>query len=94
MEGFQSMSRDSRGCPRTRLRAEVKVSHPHAGEIHAHTRDISDTGAFILTHGEAIAVGDVVEVQVQGLPGGEAPMVRMRIVRLDKDGMGLEFVSD
>lgn len=88
------MSEDSRGSPRTRLRAEVKVNHPHAGEIHSHTRDISDSGAYIVTHGEAIAIGDVVEVQVQGLPGGDAPVVRMRIVRLDKEGMGLEFVRD
>jgi hypothetical protein len=93
MEGFSGMNEDSRGAPRTRLRAEVKVSHPHAGEIRSHTRDISDSGAFIVTHGETIAIGDVVEVQVQGLPGGDAPVVRMRIVRLDKDGMGLEFVA-
>ncbi len=88
------MTKDSRGCPRTRLRAEVKVNHPNAGEIRSHTRDISDTGAFILTHGEPIALGDIVEVQVQGLPGGDAPVVRMRIIRLDKEGMGLEFVKD
>lgn len=88
------MSRDLRNHPRTRLRAEVKVNLPGAGEIHSHTRDISDTGAFVLGTGGsmAIAVGDVVEVQVQGLPGGDAPIVRMRVVRLDKDGMGLEFV--
>ena len=88
------MSEDVRGCPRTRLRAEVKVTHPDAGEILSHTRDISDSGAFIVTHGENIAVGDIVDVQVQGLPGGDAPVVRMRIVRLDKGGMGLEFVTD
>ena len=88
------MSRDLRRCPRTRLRAEVKVNHPAVGEITSHTRDISDTGAFVLANGDQIAIGDVVEVQVQGLPGGDAPVVRMRIVRLDSDGMGLEFVTD
>jgi ribosomal protein S12 len=88
------MSRDLRNTPRTRLRAEVKVSHPNAGEIRTHTRDISDSGAFVFADGHDIALGDVVEVQVQGLPGGDAPVVRMRIVRLDKEGMGLEFVLD
>jgi len=88
------MSDDLRRSPRTRLRAEVKVNHPDAGEIRSHTRDISDTGAFIMTHTEQIQLGDIVEVQVQGLPGGDAPLVRMRIVRLDKEGMGLEFVTD
>lgn len=89
------MSRDLRNNPRTRLRAEVKVNHPGAGEIHSHTRDISDTGAFVLgaDSSMAIAIGDVVDVQVQGLPGGDAPVVKMRVVRLDKDGMGLEFVT-
>ena len=88
------MSRDLRRCPRTRLRAEVKLNHPEIGEITSHTRDISDTGAFVLANGDKISLGDVVEVQVQGLPGGDAPLVRMRIVRLDSDGMGLEFVTD
>lgn len=88
------MSRDLRRCPRTRLRAEVKVNHPTVGEINSHIRDISDTGAFVFANGDKIAVGDVVEVQVQGLPGGDAPVVRMRIARLDSDGMGLEFVTD
>lgn len=88
------MSRDLRGNPRTRLRAEVKVNHPNAGEIQAHTRDISDSGAFVFANGHDIAIGDVVEVQVQGLPGGDAPVVKMRIARLDNDGMGLEFVAD
>lgn len=88
------MSEDLRRCPRTRLRAEVKVNHPDAGEIRSHTRDISDSGAFILAQAEQIKIGDIVEVQVQGLPGGDAPLVRMRIIRLDKEGMGLEFVTD
>lgn len=90
------MSRDLRSTPRTRLRAEVKVRLPNAGEITTHTRDISDSGAFVcaLGAGDDIALGDVVEVQVQGLPGGEAPVVRMRIIRLDEEGMGLEFVTD
>ena len=89
-----AMSRDLRSNPRTRLRAEVKVNHPQAGEIRSHTRDISDSGAFVFGNGPGVALGDIVEVQVQGLPGGDAPLVRMRIVRLDKEGMGLEFVND
>lgn len=90
-----AMSRDLRSNPRTRLRAEVKVKHPQAGEIRSHTRDISDSGAFVFGNdNNGVALGDIVEVQVQGLPGGDAPVVRMRIVRLDKEGMGLEFVND
>jgi len=84
----------NRKSPRTRLRAAVTLKHPAVGEQHTHTRDISDGGAFVLTEGITMPeLGEVVEVQVQGLPGEPAPIVRMRVVRIDKDGMGLEFVD-
>lgn len=80
---------------RTRLRAEVKLSHPKVGEQHSHTRDISEGGAFILAEGIILPeIGDVVEVQVQGLPGEAAPVVPMKVVRIDKDGIALQFMDD
>lgn len=80
---------------RTKLRAEVKFSHPDVGELKLHTGDISDGGAYIFSEGNEIPkVGEIVKVQVQGIGGGEAPIVEMRIVRLDKDGMGLEFIRE
>lgn len=80
---------------RTKLRAEVKFSHPDVGELKLHTGDISDGGAYIFSEGNEIPkVGEVVKVQVQGIGGGEAPIVEMRIVRLDNDGMGLEFIRE
>jgi hypothetical protein len=85
----------NRKSPRTRLRAAVTLKHPSMGEHQTHTRDISDGGAFVLTEGMALpAMGEIVEVQVQGLPGEPAPIVRMRVVRIDKDGIGLEFIED
>lgn len=85
---------DGRKHPRTRLRALVTLNHPRTGEQRTHTRDISDTGAFLLNEGIVLPdLGEIVEVQVQGLPGDPAPIVRMRIVRIDKDGVGLEFVD-
>jgi hypothetical protein len=86
---------NSRRFPRTRLRAEVKLNHPEVGEQTAHTRDISEGGAFILGHNIRLPeVGEIIEVQVQGLPGEAAPVVPMRIIRIDEDGVALEFVSD
>jgi hypothetical protein len=77
------------------LRAEVKLNHPEVGEQTAHTRDISEGGAFILGHNIRLPeVGEIIEVQVQGLPGEAAPVVPMRIIRIDEDGVALEFVSD
>ena len=88
-EGF-----NDRRYVRTRLRALVKLSHPRLGDVSAHTRDISDGGAFVLAEGQLLpALGEIVEVQVQGLPGGDAPVVRMRVVRIDKEGVGLQFVD-
>jgi c-di-GMP-binding flagellar brake protein YcgR len=80
---------------RTKLRAEVKVSHPKLGDLKLHTSDISDGGAFILAEGNTMPnVGEIVKVQVQGIGGGDAPILNMRIVRIDKDGIGLEFIFD
>ncbi len=80
---------------RTRLRAEVKLSHPRVGEQRSHTRDISEGGAFILSEGIVLPeIGDVVEVQVQGLAGESAPVVKMKVMRIDKEGVALQFVDD
>jgi c-di-GMP-binding flagellar brake protein YcgR len=76
------------------LRAEVKLSHPKVGEQRSHTRDISEGGAFIMAEGIVLPeIGDVVEVQVQGLPGEAAPVVAMKVVRIDKEGIALQFID-
>jgi hypothetical protein len=86
---------NNRQHPRTKLRAEVKLKHPKVGEQHSYTRDISEGGAFVLNEGIVLpALGEIIEVQVQGLPGEAAPVVRMRVVRIDRDGIGLEFIKD
>ncbi len=86
---------NSRRFIRTRLRAAVTLRHPELGDVAAYTRDISDGGAYVLSGaGQPLPkLGDVVEVQVQGLPGGEAPVVRMRVVRIDPNGIGLQFID-
>jgi len=81
-------------APRTRVRVAVTVKHPQVGEQRSHTRDISGDGAFVLGEGITLpGLGEIVEVQVQDLPGEPAPIVRMRVTRIDKDGMGLEFID-
>jgi hypothetical protein len=88
-------SENNRRYPRTRLRAEVKLKHPKVGEQLSHTRDISEGGAFVLNEGITLPVlGEVFEVQVQGMPGEAAPVVRMKVVRIDRDGIGLEFLKE
>ncbi len=80
---------------RTKLRAEVKLSHPQLGELNLHTGDISDGGAYVFSGGNSLpSIGELVDVQVQGMGGGDAPILKMRVVRLDNHGIGLEFVDD
>ena len=77
------------------MKADVKVTHPKVGELSLKTGDISDGGAYILASDKSeLEIGQVVTVQVQGLGSGEAPAVKMQIVRTDKDGIGLAFVTD
>ena len=87
-------SEQRRKTVRTRLRAAVKVRHAGLGELLLYTRDISDGGAYLLGDGQALpGVGELVEVQVQGLPGEPAPVVPMRVARADRDGIGLVFLD-
>lgn len=80
---------------RTKLRAGVKLTHPDLGDLNLHTTDVSDTGAFILSEGNPLPViGELVTVQVQGMGGEAAPLVKMKVARIDKDGIGLEFVEE
>jgi len=89
------MTINKRRAVRTALRAGVKLSHPDVGELDLHTDDISDSGAYILTEGnEPPGIDELVVVQVQGMGGGEAPAVKMCVVRSDATGIALEFVRE
>lgn len=88
------VDQDRRGHGRTAMSAQVKVSHEFFGEFLFSTRDISDGGIFIVVEGESFdpAIGDTVEVQVQGLPV-PAPVLEMQVVRKSNDGFGLQFAD-
>ena len=84
---------DKREHLRTSLNARVKVVHPSLGEATFATRDISDGGIFIeVDEGYGLQIGDVVQVQVQGLPI-PAPILDMVVVRAVGEGFGLKFVD-
>ena len=87
--------KDQRKSIRTKLRASVKLKHSATEDHDLHTGDISDSGAYIVSGGKSLPhIGEIVSVQVQGLEGGDAPILKMRIVRTDKKGIGLEFVKE
>jgi len=53
---------------------------------------MSDCGVFVLLGEASLEHGAEVEGQVLDLPGPEAPIVRMKVVRKEDDGVGLEFL--
>ncbi|MCK7544649.1 PilZ domain-containing protein [Marinobacter bryozoorum] len=79
---------------RTALNARVSVTHDSLGKRHFATRDISDGGVFVVVEEDDFmpALGDIVTVQVQGLPV-PAPELRMVVVRHTVDGFGLQFAD-
>ncbi|MBO6850399.1 MAG: PilZ domain-containing protein [Marinobacter sp.] len=85
---------DRREHSRTALSAKVKVEHATLGEFLFSTRDISDGGIFIVVESDPFepAIGDRVQVQVQGLPV-PAPVLEMVVVRKTNDGFGLQFAD-
>lgn len=86
---------NKRQNPRTPLQVRIRLDHPRHGEMLVSTRDISDSGVFVIIDGaqELLQLGDLVHGQVQGMPI-EAPIVLMEVVRLEPSGIGLRFKRD
>lgn len=84
---------NNRKHPRYPLSVDVKISHPDIGEKMVKTRNISDSGVFILVEPTAMPpIGEVVQGQVQG-EHDDMPVVKMKIVRMEDDGLGLQFIE-
>jgi len=86
--------RDSehRNSQRTPFKSRIRITHPIQGTFETVTRDMSDCGVFVLLGEASLEHGAEVEGQVLDLPGPEAPIVRMKVVRKEDDGVGLEFL--
>lgn len=89
------MAQDQRMHPRIAVPLKVSLSFSEEGQLFAVTRDISDGGIFLVIDRDTMPViGDIVQVQVQGMGGGEdAPWVKMKVVREESDGIGLMIVD-
>jgi hypothetical protein len=86
---------NQRGNPRTPLKVKLKLDHPLHGEMLVVTRDISDCGVYVLMDQaqHLLKVGEEMQGQVQGLPM-EAPILRMRVIRVEALGVGLRFLGE
>ena len=85
---------NQRQHPRTPMKCRIKICHPSLGELLAETRDLSDGGVYVRHAGlVGLPVGAEVTGQVQGMPI-EAPVLRMQVVRVDAEGVGLRFCGE
>lgn len=81
--------------PRIPMEVALRIDHPQHGRLLVTTRDISESGVFVKID-EAycpMRPGEQVRGQVQGL-SGEAPQVSMRVVRCERTGVALTYLSD
>ena len=79
---------------RTTVSASVKLMHPSFGSLRLKTRDVSHGGLFIMTGGEVdLPLGTQVSVQALGMIE-EAPVVQAKIVRIESQGIALQFTSE
>lgn len=84
---------DQRHSVRTSLSCKIKIMHDSIGEIIVKTRDISDGGVFVVLDADQMpAINTIVTGQVQGLMG-DAPILKMQVVRLEPTGVGLRFMD-
>lgn len=84
---------DRREHQRIALRVDIKISHPDIGEKIVKTKNFSEGGLFVLIEPSDLpAVGELVDGQVQGTTE-DAPVVKMKIIRVANDGVGLQYVN-
>ena len=87
------MDNNRREHTRIPVHIEIKISHPKIGERIVQTRDFSEGGLFIVMDtSELPMMGELVDGQVQG--GENAPIVKMKVVRVEKTGVGLQYVVE
>jgi len=85
------MSDEKRHGNRTPMRCRIKIWHDSFGDMDVITRDVSDTGVFLLIQdNEQLPIGAIVKGQIQGMPM-EAPILDMEVMRLAPEGMGLRY---
>ena len=86
---------NQRSNTRAPLKVRIRIDHPIHGELMVVTRDISDSGVFVVIDDaqRLLQIGERVSGQVQGLPI-EAPVVQMEVVRFEPSGVALIFQRD
>jgi len=86
---------DKRKDSRLGIKLEVELKTQEQ-ELSLETRDLSNSGVFLTAEEVSLPTeGSIVELRIkQPLGDSEPPLVKARVVRIDKDGIALAFISD
>ncbi|MHB8257854.1 MAG: PilZ domain-containing protein [Acidiferrobacterales bacterium] len=87
---------ENRRHERYAMSLEVEVFYAETGKLTLNTKDISDGGVFLYMPGQARpSVGTIMNLKLRGLLGGEEPpTVKVKVVRVTDDGVGLQFITE
>lgn len=90
------MSREQRRHPRFNIQMEVELIAPELGALTLQSGNLSNSGLFLCVEQSIpLQVGSEVCVRLkQALGDGEPPLVKARVVRVEEQGIGLQFDED
>ena len=85
---------EKRTHPRIKVSYDVEVRHPLSGATRYQTKDVSDTGMFVVGQASNVFLqqGDIVRVIIETATFVEPMTVDMRVVRHTIEGQALSFV--
>ncbi len=91
--GMNRHLREKRAHVRNPVNARVRLSHSTFGVIHAKTRDISDSGVYIILP-ERLRLPVGAHIKMQMLESALPDIAfNMKVVRCEGDGISLQFVD-
>lgn len=89
------MNNEKRGAPRIPMQLEVEFNHEHLGYHTFKTKNISETGVFLLIpQDQQPPIGTLAHVKLKDnfADGDEPQTLEMEVVRATEDGVGMRFI--
>jgi hypothetical protein len=84
---------NSRQHERVPLTSRIRITHESFGSVVVKTRDISLGGVYLIVDDLTMPPpGTVIEGQIQD-EMEDRPVVRMEVVRIEPNGVGLKFLA-
>ncbi|WP_116475847.1 PilZ domain-containing protein [Zobellella maritima] len=86
---------DRRRHPRRKTTCKIRLSNEHFGPINGNIRDLSESGVFVeVATTSDFSRGMLLEAEVLDSDWDQTlPPLTMKVVRIETDGIGLEFAD-